>query len=83
MESDKIVEVLQYPIGFRQYEVKNGVFLANGKPVKLHGVWKNEHHAASAYTLQPADIENEADLMKLNNINAAMPAQGSADPHPR
>jgi beta-galactosidase len=81
MESDKIVEVLQYPIGFRQYEVKNGVFLANGKPVKLHGVWKNEHHAASAYTLQPADIENEADLMKLNNINAAMPAQGSADPH--
>jgi beta-galactosidase len=56
--------------GFRQIEIKDGILLINGVPVKIKGVNRHEHSPYTGRTLSPEEVEQELILMKRLNINA-------------
>lgn len=65
----KTVETLGCLTGFKTTEIKNGVFLVNGKPIKIKGV--NRHaHSQMGRTVPRDTALIDIRLMKANNINA-------------
>jgi beta-galactosidase len=67
-------------VGFRRVELLDGVFSVNGKPVKLRGVNRHEHHPdygrAVPYDFLKADLIQ----MKQHNINAIRTSHYINDP---
>lgn len=61
---------IQQRVGFRNTELKNGVFLINGQPVKFRGVNRHEHHPDHGRTIPYEFLKNDLLLMKTHNINA-------------
>lgn len=61
---------ISQPIGFRQAELKNGVFLVNGMPVKFRGVNRHEHHPDHGRSVPYEFLRNDLLIMKTHNINA-------------
>ncbi|KAM0807456.1 putative Glycosyl hydrolases family 2, TIM barrel domain-containing protein [Seiridium cardinale] len=57
-------------VGFRRAELIDGVFCVNGKPVKLRGVNRHEHHPDSGRTVPYDFLEDDLLQMKFFNINA-------------
>ena len=57
-------------VGLRQCEIRDGVFLVNGKAVKIKGVNRHEHSAKNGRTLTRAEMLEDVLLMKQYNINA-------------
>ncbi len=57
-------------VGFRSYEEKKGVFLVNGKPVKLYGVNRHDHNAKTGKAVSYEDMKRDIMLMKQYNFNA-------------
>lgn len=57
-------------VGFRRTELIDGVFCVNGKPVKLRGVNRHEHHPDTGRTVPHEWLFHDLQLMKLHNINA-------------
>ena len=57
-------------VGFRNSEIKNGVFLVNGNPTIFRGVNRHEHHPDSGRTVPYEFLKNDLILMKEHNINA-------------
>lgn len=66
----KVKESFVHPFGFRSVEMRNGMMLVNGKPVKLKGVNRHEHDMHNGRTLTVASMEEDIKLMKRFNINA-------------
>ncbi len=50
--------------------IQNGVFLLNGRPLKLFGVNRHEFHPAYGFAVPDSVIEDDIKLCKRNNINA-------------
>ncbi|MBT3193297.1 MAG: DUF4981 domain-containing protein [Verrucomicrobia bacterium] len=67
---DKVVEVIPWAVGFREVEIKNGIFLVNGVPVKLKGVNRHEHEPNTGHVVSEEGMIEDISLFKLNNINA-------------
>ncbi|WP_371572481.1 glycoside hydrolase family 2 TIM barrel-domain containing protein [Streptomyces sp. NBC_01314] len=57
-------------IGFRRIEVKDGLILANGRPVLFRGVNRHEWNPDTGRTLSHEDMLADVLLMKRHNINA-------------
>ena len=57
-------------VGIRTSEVKNGIFLVNGKPVKLYGVNRHDFHPKKGAAVSDEDILYDLKLMKKLNVNA-------------
>ncbi|KHF39582.1 glycoside hydrolase family 2 TIM barrel-domain containing protein [Halalkalibacter okhensis] len=76
----EVLEVIPTKVGFRSVELKNGLFLFNGVPIKLKGVNRHDHHPdlgrAIPYEAMVADVK----LMKQSNINAVRTAHYPNDP---
>lgn len=73
-------EYISQKIGFRDYTVRNGVLLINGKPVKLKGVNRHDSHP---YLGSATPMENMLDdilIMKQNNINTVRTSHYPNDP---
>lgn len=66
----KILEVTRQRIGFRQVEVKNGMFTVNGVAVKLQGVNRHETHPDLGHAVSYESMVEDIILMKRHNINA-------------
>lgn len=66
----KVVEAKSSKIGFRTYETKEGVFMVNGKPVKLYGVNRHDHHRLNGKTVSYEDMKRDMELLKQYNFNA-------------
>ena len=79
-QNGKEIDALKYSIGFRKMEIKNNVAMWNGKEMLIHGAAFNEHDVQNGMTLDPSNLENHADILQLNNINAVRTAQGPSDP---
>lgn len=63
-----IVETVGCNVGFRTSEVKNGLYLLNGQPIKIKGV--NRHaHSQMGRTVPRDTAELDIRIMKQNNIN--------------
>ena len=57
-------------MGFRKFEMKNNRMLINGKRVVFKGVNRHEFSAATGRACSYAEIEQDIQTMKQNNINA-------------
>ena len=67
---DNIQDIVSETFGFREVEIKNGLLLVNGYPVKLKGVNRHEHHPKTGRTMDRETILKDMTLMKQLNINA-------------
>ncbi len=75
-----VVEVGRYRVGFRQIDIKNGVFLVNGIAVKMQGVNRHETHPDTGHTVSLASMLQDICLMKQNNINMVRTSHYPDDP---
>ncbi|MDQ3142625.1 MAG: hypothetical protein M3Q56_10310 [Bacteroidota bacterium] len=75
------LEAIRYKIAFTSIEIKNTALLINGKEHKLKGIIRHEHHPIYGYSVDKVWMENDADLMKLNNINTVRNSHYSVDPY--
>ncbi|GAB1310662.1 Beta-galactosidase (Lactase) [Madurella fahalii] len=57
-------------MGFRKVEVKNGLICVNGRPIKLRGVNRHDHHPLFGRAVPLDFIRQDLLLMKTHNINA-------------
>ncbi|WP_379141329.1 glycoside hydrolase family 2 TIM barrel-domain containing protein [Paenibacillus sp. sgz500992] len=73
-------EVLSFPVGFRQIQIKDGVFLINGRAVKLKGVNRHESHPVMGQTIPVNHMIQDLHLMKQHNVNTIRTAHYPNDP---
>ncbi len=73
-------EAIHQRFGFREFSVKDGVFLVNGRPVKLNGVNRHDSSPETGYAVSEAFMHSELILMKRHNINAIRTAHYPNDP---
>lgn len=63
------LETVTFHTGFREISVEGDIFRINGRPVKLKGVNRHEHHPKTGRTMDEATIRKDLELMKRANIN--------------
>lgn len=76
----KITEVVPSRIGFRRVEIKDGLLLLNGVPIKLKGVNRHEHDPFTGHVISEELMRRDLELMKQNNINAVRTSHYPNDP---
>ncbi len=64
------VEVAQTELGYRRFEIRDGLMLLNGKRILLHGVNRHEFGCRNGRVLSEADMLWDVRTMKRHNINA-------------
>ena len=75
-----VTEVTPVKVGFRQVEIKDGVFLVNGVPVKFKGVNRHEHHPELGRAVPIDTMVKDILLMKRHNVNAVRTSHYCDDP---
>lgn len=65
-----VVEAIPLRVGFRTTEIKNGLFLVNGKAIKFKGTNRHEHHPERGHYVTREDMLRDLLQMKRHNINA-------------
>lgn len=73
-------EATVYLIGFNSIQYKSKSLLVNQKLLKIKGVVRHEFHPIKGYVVDKDWMANDADLMKLNNINAVRNSHYPQDP---
>ena len=63
-------EFIREKVGIREVEIKDGVFLLNGKPIKLRGVNRHDFHPTKGAAVNKEDMMTDLKLMKKLNVNA-------------
>jgi beta-galactosidase len=66
----KPVEAVQHRFGFRQIDIKDGVLLWNGVPIKCTGTCRHEEWSALGHALDEHAWQTDVAMMKAANINA-------------
>ena len=69
-EKGEIQQVVRQKVGFRTSEIKDGIFLLNGQPIKLKGVNRHEHDPDEGHVISEASMRKDILKMKELNINA-------------
>lgn len=64
------VETAETRVGFRRFEMKNGIMRLNGKRIIFKGVNRHEWSAESGRAITKEDMLWDIRFMKQNNINA-------------
>lgn len=67
---DKLIETAETKVGFRTFELKNGVMTLNGKRIIFKGINRHEWNAANGRVVSEEDMLWDIRFMKQNNINA-------------
>lgn len=65
-----VQEVVPYRIGFRRFEMVDGVMCLNGERVVFNGVNRHEWNAETGRAIGPADMYAAMEVFRRNNINA-------------
>jgi beta-galactosidase len=76
----KTREAVTAKIGFRTSEIKDGLLLVNGVPVRLKGVNRHEHDPYTGHVISEASMRRDIDLMKQANVNAVRTCHYPDDP---
>jgi len=69
-DGKRAVERVQDRIGFRKVEIKGGIFMVNGVPVKLTGTNRHEEFLNLGHALDEKSWKTDIALLKGANINA-------------
>ncbi|MBQ7835350.1 MAG: DUF4981 domain-containing protein [Ruminiclostridium sp.] len=64
------IETAETRVGFRRFEMKNGIMCLNGKRIIFKGVNRHEWNAESGRAITKEDMLWDIRFMKQNNINA-------------
>ena len=63
-------EFIRERIGIREVSIENGVFLLNGKGIKLRGVNRHDFNPTKGAAVSLSDVVTDLKLMKELNVNA-------------
>ena len=63
-------EIISERIGFRRFEIKNGIMCLNGKRIVFRGVNRHDFSSFGGRVVSQEEIEKDLITMKRNNINA-------------
>ncbi|MCP2267387.1 glycoside hydrolase family 2 TIM barrel-domain containing protein [Promicromonospora thailandica] len=74
-------ETVTLAAGFRTVAIEDGVFLVNGRPVKLRGVNRHEFDPLRGRAVTPERMLEDVLLMKRHHVNAVRTSH--YPPHPR
>ncbi|MBW3621987.1 MAG: DUF4981 domain-containing protein [Armatimonadetes bacterium] len=74
------LEVQRYHVGFKQVEIRDGVFLHNGAPIKLQGVNHHDTHPDLGWAMSLESMVRDVELMKQHNVNCVRTAHYPPDP---
>jgi beta-galactosidase len=74
-----LLEVIPQKVGFREVEIKDGLFLVNGKPILIKGVNRHEVDPVAGLTISKESMLNDIKVMKQFNINAVRNSHYPAD----
>ncbi len=69
-DAQKVVEYISEYIGFREFQIKNGIMMLNGKRIVFKGVNRHEFTSNNGRVMTEEVILNDLITMKQNNINA-------------
>ena len=72
-------EVERFRVGFRQVEIKAGVFTVNGVAIKLQGVNRHESSPDTGHAVSYESMVQDIELMKQHNINTVRTSHYSND----
>ncbi len=67
---EKPFESVQQRFGFRQIDIRDGVLLWNGKPIKCTGTCRHEEWSALGHALDEHAWQTDVAMMKAANVNA-------------
>ncbi len=70
MELEANGEIIYQRVGICESEVRNGIYLFNGKPIKLRGVNRHDFHPEKGFAVSYEDMKKDILLMKSLNVNA-------------
>ena len=63
-------ELIPYDIGFRRFEIKDGLMLLNGERLVLRGVNRHEWNPSTGRAIGMEDMTRAMETIRKNNINA-------------
>lgn len=69
-ESGNLQEVIPEKVGFRRFEMKNGIMTLNGKRIVFKGVNRHEFSSVSGRHVSEEELRQDLEIIKRNNINA-------------
>ena len=69
-ESGELQEVIPQKVGFRRFEMKDGIMTLNGKRIVFKGVNRHEFSSVSGRHDSEEELRKDLKIMKQNNINA-------------
>ncbi len=69
-DRDNVVEVIPQDVGFRTFEMKNGIMCINGKRILFRGVNRHEFNAKRGRSITVEDMLWDIRFMKRHNLNA-------------
>ncbi|WP_141504582.1 glycoside hydrolase family 2 TIM barrel-domain containing protein [Paenibacillus luteus] len=70
LEDGTLLEAISCKVGFRKFEIKDGLMEINGKRIMFKGVNRHEFSSDTGRAINEADMRKDAELMKLYNINS-------------
>ena len=70
LTSGEVQELIPYDIGFRRFELKDGIMLLNGERVVIRGVNRHEWNPAAGRAIGMEDMTRAMETFRRNNINA-------------
>jgi len=82
-QQGRLLEAKTAQVGFRSIEIskETGTFLVNGKPTKLYGVNRHDHHPERGKALTREDMEADIRQIKQFNFNAIRTSHYPNDPY--
>ncbi len=69
-EEGEVTEVIRQNVGFRRFEMKDGIMLLNGKRIVFKGVNRHEFSCENGRVVSYEETLKDIITMKQNNINA-------------
>lgn len=69
-ETGTLLEVVRQNVGFRRFELKDGLMLLNGKRIVFKGVNRHELSCDNGRSVTEEELRLDLQTMKQNNINA-------------
>lgn len=68
--SGNLLEAISQRVGFRKFELRDGLMKLNGKRIVFKGVNRHEFNCRTGRAISWEDMEADIRLMKAHNINA-------------
>ncbi|MFI3315741.1 MAG: glycoside hydrolase family 2 TIM barrel-domain containing protein, partial [Rikenellaceae bacterium] len=79
--SGNVIEVIPQKVGFRKIELKGANLYVNGQPILIKGADRHELDPLGGYVVSKERMEQDAQIMKANNINAVRTCHYPNDPY--